>query len=66
MALSMPTSWRYGSPGTMPPAAQPVIDPKHEEKYPERSVVAYDTKGEERSFTATGLNSGPPSGFRSI
>lgn len=45
MALTMPTSLRYGSPGTMPPAAQPVIDAKHEEKYPERSVAAYDTKG---------------------
>ena len=53
MALSMPTSWRYGSPGTMPPAAQPVIDLKHEEKYPERSVAAYDTKGGNRTFAAS-------------
>ena len=49
MALTMPTSLRYGSPGTMPPAAQPVIDAKHEEKYPERSVAAYDTKGGKQS-----------------
>lgn len=47
MALTRPTSLRYGSPGTMPPAAEPVIDAKHEEKYPELSVAAYDTKGGE-------------------
>ncbi len=65
MALTRPTSWRYGSPGTMPPAAQHVIDAKHEEKYPARSVAAYDTKGDKRAFVAgrtndrTGAVSGP-------
>ena len=49
MALTMPTSWRYGSLGTMPPATQPVIDAKHEARHPERSVAAYDTKGGKQS-----------------
>jgi hypothetical protein len=51
MALTMPTSWRYGSLGTMPPATQPVIDAKHEARHPERSVAAYDTKGGKRTFS---------------
>lgn len=52
MALTRPTSWRYKSPGTMPPAAQHVIDAKHEAKYPERSVAADDIKGGERTLAA--------------